>query len=283
MAPRSQPTTRQVRLGAELRKLREAAGMSAREVVGLLSSTSAQMSQVESGLSGVSEERVRRLAVLYACTDGALVEALVAMAADRTRGWWEEYRGVLPPTFLDLAELEHHARSIQVIGTAHVPGLLQTEDYARAVFSYWVPEFVAGEVDPRIEHRMRRKTVITRDGAVEYEAVVHESVLRTRVADRSVARAQLDEILQQTERSNVTVRVVPFDIDGFAGASAALLYLGGPVAALDTVQRDTPYGTAFLDDAAQLLAMRTLFRKVESVALDPVKSRDFIHRLAKEL
>jgi Domain of unknown function (DUF5753) len=79
------------------------------------------------------------------------------------------------------------------------------------------------------------------------------------------------------------LRRVPFDADGFAGASAALFYLGGPVTALDTVQRDTPYGTAFLDDAAQLLVMRTLFRKVESVSLDPLKSRDFIHRLVKEL
>jgi hypothetical protein len=241
------------------------------------------MSQVESGLSGVSEERVRRLADLYGCADAALIEALVGMTTDRTRGWWEDYRAVLPPTFLDLAELEHHARSIQVIGTAHVPGLLQTEDYARAVFSYWVPEFVAGQVEPRVEHRMRRKAVITGEGPVEYEAVIHESVLRTRVADQRVARAQLDEILRQSERPNITVRVVPFETDGFAGASAALLYLGGPVTALDTVQRDTPYGTAFLDDASQLLAMRTLFRKVESVSLEPVNSRDFIHRLAKEL
>lgn len=280
MAPRNQPTARQVRLGAELRRLRDATGMSAREVAGLLSSTSAQMSQVESGLSGVSEERVRRLCALYACADAALIDALVTMATDRTRGWWEEYRGVLPPAFLDLAELEHHARSIQVIGTSHVPGLLQTDGYARAVFSYWVPEFMAGDVEPRVAHRMRRKVVLQK---CSYEAVLHEPVLRTRVADRSIARGQLEWILQESERPNVTVRVVPFDTDGFACASASLLYVGGPVAALDTVQRDTPYGTALLDDAAQLLKMRTLFRKVESASLDPVKSRDFLHRLSKEL
>jgi hypothetical protein len=238
------------------------------------------MSQVESGLSGVSEERVRRLAELYACPDAELIEALVVMATDRTRGWWEEYRRVLPSAFLDLAELEHHARSIQVIGTSHVPGLLQTEDYARAVFSYWVPEFVTGDVEPRVEHRMRRKAVLER---CPYEVVLHEPVLRTRVADRSVARAQLEEIIRQSERPSVTVRVIPFDTDGFGGASSALLYVGGAVSALDTVQRDTPYGTAFLDDAVELLNMRTLFRKVESAALDPVRSRDFIHRLSKEL
>ncbi|MFJ8507256.1 helix-turn-helix domain-containing protein [Streptomyces avermitilis] len=283
MAPRSQPTARQVRLGTELRKLRVSAGMSAREVVGILSSTSAQMSQVEAGLSGVSEERLRRLAALYGCGDEALIEALVAMAAERARGWWEEYRGVLLPEFLDLAELEHHARFLKVIGTAHVPGLLQTENYARAVFTYWVPQPPEHELEAQIEHRMRRRQVLAGDRAVTYEAVVHESVLRTRVADRRVALAQLDELLRQSERPNVTVRVIPFDTDGFAGASAALLYAGGKVPALDTVQRDTPYGSAFLDDASQLLAMRTLLRKVESVSLDSVKSRDFIHRLAKEV
>ncbi|MGW3668509.1 helix-turn-helix domain-containing protein [Streptomyces sp. NPDC005141] len=283
MAPRSQPTARQIRLGAELRKLRDAAGLSAREAARLLSSTSAQMSQVESGLSGVSEERVRRLAALYACADVELIGTLVTMATDRTRGWWEEFRGVLPPGFLDLSELEHHARFMEVISTAHVPGMLQTEAYARAVFAYMVPELPPSELAPRIAHRMRRRVAIERDGAVSYEAILHESVLRTRVADRIAARAQLEEILRQSERSNVTIRVVPFDVDGFAGANASMLYAGGPVPQLDTAKRDAPHGGPFLDAQSQLARFRTLFRKVESASLDPAKSRDFLHRMTKEL
>ncbi|MFI9585837.1 helix-turn-helix domain-containing protein [Streptomyces sp. NPDC052236] len=283
MTARNLPTARQVRLGAELRKLREAAGIAAREVAEVLGTSSAQMSQIEAGNSAVGEERVRRLAAHCACADAELIEALVAMATDRTQGWWEEYRGVLPPGFLDLAELEHHARFLRDISTAHVPGLLQTKDYARAVFAYWVPELPISELEPRVEHRMRRRTVITRDGAVDYEAVIHESVLRTRVADRGAALAQLNELLRQSERRNITIRVIPFDTDGFAGASAALLYAGGAVPALDTVQRDTPYGTAFIDAAAQLMAMRTVLRKVESAALDPALSRDFMYHMAKEL
>jgi hypothetical protein len=257
--------------------------MSAREVVGILSSTSAQMSQVEAGLSGVSEERLRRLAALYGCGDEALIEALVEMATDRTRGWWEEYRDVLPAEFLDLAELESHARFIQVIATAHVPGLLQTEEYARAVFGYWVPPLPDRELELWVGYRMRRQQILLRDSAVPYEAVLHESVLRTRVADRRVARAQLDELVRQSEHPGVSVRVIPFDVDGFAGASSSLMYAGGRVPMLDTVQRDTPYGSAFLDAAAQLHDMRTLFRKVEEASLDPIRSRDFIHRLSKEL
>ncbi|WP_327354738.1 helix-turn-helix domain-containing protein [Streptomyces sp. NBC_01304] len=283
MPPKRLLTARRVRLGAELRKLREATGMKAREAAALLGADSVQMSQIESGVAGVSADRVRRLAAHYACVDEAFIKALVAMATDRTRGWWEEYREVLPPPFLDLAELEHHATSLQVIATAHVPGLLQTEAYARAVFSYAAPELPASELEPRVAHRMRRRVVVERDRAVEYEAVVHEGVLRTRVDDRRTARAQLEEILRQLERPNVTVRVIPFDVDGFAGANTSMVYAGGVVRQLDTAKRDAPHGGPFLDAESQLARFRTLFRKVESASLDPVRSRDFIHRLAKEL
>ncbi|MGW0574444.1 DUF5753 domain-containing protein [Streptomyces sp. NPDC002920] len=274
---------RQERLGRELRRLREAAGLTAREAAHALGTISVTMSRIESGLMGVSEARIRRMATQYACADAQLIDALVEMATDRTRGWWEEYRAVLPPGFLDLAELEHHARFLRVVSTAHVPGLLQTEDYARAVFAYVVPELPPGDLESRVAHRMRRRVVVERDGAVEYEAVIHEGVLRTRVADRRTARAQLEEILGQSERPNVTVRVIPFDVDGFAGANSAMVYAGGSVPQLDTAKRDAPQGGPFLDAASQLLRFRTLFRKVESASLDPARSRDFIHRLAKEL
>lgn len=280
--PRKQPTVRQERLGRELRKLREAAGLTAREAARVLGTISVTMSQIESGVAGVSEVRLRRIAAQYACGDAELVDALAEMATDRTRGWWEEYRDVLPSEFLDLAELEHHARFIQVIATAHVPGLLQTEEYARAVFGYWIPPLPDSELELWVAYRMRRQQLLARED-VPYEAVLHESVLRTRVADRATALAQLGELLRQSERPNVALRVIPFEVDGFAGASSSLVYVGGRVAALDTVQRDTPYGSAFVDASAQLGAMRTLFRKVESASLDTKRSRDFIHRLSKEL
>ncbi|MER5536325.1 helix-turn-helix domain-containing protein [Streptomyces mirabilis] len=280
--PRKQPTVRQERLGRELRKLREAAGLTAREAARVLGTISVTMSQIESGVAGVSEVRLRRIATQYACGDAELIDALVEMATDRTRGWWEEYRDVLPSEFLDLAELEHHARFIQVIATAHVPGLFQTEEYARAVFGYWVPPLPGRDLELWVAYRMRRQQALVRED-VPYEAVLHESVLRTRVADRAVALAQLGELLRQSERPNVALRVIPFDVDGFAGASSSLVYAGGRVPALDTVQRDTPYGSAFVDASAQLQAMRTLFRKVESASLDTKQSRDFIHRLSKEL
>ncbi|MFJ7966093.1 helix-turn-helix domain-containing protein [Streptomyces sp. NPDC096324] len=283
MTMRNQPTARQVRLGTELRRLREAAGKSAREVAGLLGSSSTHMSQIEAGSSGINEERLRRLAAHCACADEELIDALAGMAADRTRGWWEEYRGVLPTSFLDLSELDHHAAFRHDVAVIHVPGLLQTEDYARALFSYMAPELPRNEVDARVSHRMKRRVVIDRPDPIRYEAVIHEAALRIRVGDRAIARAQLEHVLEHSESEHVTVRVIPFEVDGFAGAGSAMGHLGGPVPRLDTVVRDAPHGTGFIDSEAQLAHFRTLFLRVEESSLNPGRSRDFIRKLAKEL
>lgn len=283
MGLRREPTARQVRLALELRRLREAAGLKAREAAALLGVSSTQINQIEYGHSGVSEKRLRSLAAHYACMDETFIDALVEMAADRTRGWWEEYRGRLPSAFLDLAELEHHAAYRADVECLHIPGLLQTAEYARAVFSYRVPELPSDDLDLRVHHRMRRKVIIERSEPVPYEAVIHEAALRIRVSDRTAARAQLAHILDVSEADHISVRVIPFDRDGFAGAWNTMMLTGGAVPKLDSAQRDGPEGTALVDSEAQLGALRTLFRKLEAESLDPERSRDFIGKLAKEL
>lgn len=275
---RREPTARQLRLATELRRLREAAGLTARQAAALLGVSPAQITHIESALAGVSEKRLRRLGSHYSCTDDEFLDALVTMATDRTRGWWEEYRGLLPSSFLDLAELDHHATFLQEVAILYVPGLLQTEDYARAVFSARVPELPDDELELRVEHRTRRQRI-----TIPYELVIHESALRIRVSDRAASRAQLTKLLEVSEADNITISVIPFDLDGFARAASAMTYAGGPVPKLDTVVRDVPHGSAFIDSEAQLSAFRTRFRKVEAVSLDPDRSRDFINRMAKEL
>ncbi|MFG2552243.1 helix-turn-helix domain-containing protein [Streptomyces sp. NPDC048581] len=283
MPPRSNPTARQVRLGTELRRLREAAGLKARDAAAFLNSTSSQMSHVELGIAAISAERVRRLAAHYVCMDEAFLDALVAMATDRTRGWWEEYREVLPQVNLDVAETEHHARCLRDVVITRIPGLLQTPDYARAVFAYMNPGLSEDAVNLKVEYRMRRRTVIEGDNPTPYEAIIHEVALRLRVSDRECSRAQLRQILDLIEQGAATVRVIPTDQDGFAGSGASMMYAGGPVSRLDTGLRDSPAGVAFIDGESQLNRLRALLRRVESASLDPVASRDFIHRLAREL
>jgi transcriptional regulator with XRE-family HTH domain len=283
MPPRSNPTARQARLGAELRKLREAAGMAAREAGAFLGGNQAQISHIEAGRWGVSAERVQRLATLYAASDDKLVEALCAMAEERAKGWWEEYRGVLAPGFLNLAELEHHASYLRSVQTVNLPGLLQTEEYVRAIHSSYTPRLPSGEVDVRVEFRVRRRAVFECDSPPPFMALVHEAALRMRYGGRKVARAQLEFLLEACEWPTVTVRVIPFTCEDFIEATYPLLYAGGAVPQLDTVQMDSPVGGTFVTADAQLKRFAGLMDIAERASLSEHESRRLIHRIARDL
>ncbi|NEA58103.1 helix-turn-helix domain-containing protein [Streptomyces sp. SID13666] len=283
MPPRSYPTARQQRLGAELRKLREQAGMTGSDAAAFLGGERAQISHIESGRYGVSGERVRRLATHYSANDKKLVEALVAMAEERGKGWWAEYRGVLAPSFLDLAELEHHATFLRTVHMLHMPGLLQSEQYARALFSGGITELSPSELDARVEHRLRRRAILERPAPPKLDVVIHESALRLRYAARKVMRGQLDLLLEASEWPAVDIHVIPFDVDELTGSAQPMLYAGGTVPQLDTVQIDAAYGSGFLDVEAQLDNYRVLFRLLSQVALGAEESRRFIHSIAREM
>jgi transcriptional regulator with XRE-family HTH domain len=293
MALRREPTARQMRLAVELRRLREAAGLSAREAAGLLGVGSAQISHIESALAGVSEKRLRSLAAHYACTDEEFIEALAAMATDRTRGWWEEYRGSLPTSFLDLAELEQHAASLREIQFLYVPGLLQTEAYARALYTYRVPELPSEELELRVRHRRQRKVIIEGSDPTPYEAVIHEAALRIRVGDRSASRAQLAHLVESSEANRIAVRVIPFDLDGFGGSWTAMMLAGGTVPRLDTLDnwRKSSYsGPGDGDSCVEItnrltrIAIRDSKTPARAILTFPAEAfTAFIHRLAKEL
>ncbi|MFI9238255.1 helix-turn-helix domain-containing protein [Streptomyces sp. NPDC053079] len=283
MPPRSNPTIRQRRLGAALRQLREQAGMSASDAAALLGVDRTRISNTEAGRFGISPTRVRTLACNYRCPDATLVDALADMAQDHSKGWWEEYRGSLPAFFLDIAELEWHAARIRNALTSHIPGLLQTEDHARAIFDLVIPRLPAGEVDLRVSHRLLRRQVFDRQDAPEYDAIVHESALRMQFGGRDVARAQLRHLLEVSEHDRVSLRVIPFTAGGFPGAGQTILYACGPVRQLDTVQLDTSHGSVFIDSDMQLANYRQLFDAMETCALDETKSRDFIRTVAQQL
>src|ERR1700754_2593415 len=178
MPPRSNPTARQQRLGTELRKLREGAGLSTEQAAALLDTKRTVITSTEAGRHGVSPERVRRIALQYGCADQDLVNALVAMCGDRTLGWWEEYRDVLPATFMDIAELEWRAEGLRVSTMTHMPGQFQTEAYARALFGAAIPPLPVEEFEARVSHRVQRQQAIDRPGAPPYVLVIHEAALR---------------------------------------------------------------------------------------------------------
>ncbi|MBW1597439.1 helix-turn-helix transcriptional regulator [Streptomyces sp. JJ38] len=281
MPQRSTPTARQQRLGAELRKLRERAGLSATDVSTRLGIERTKLSNIETGRSGISAERLRTLACLYECSDPNLIDALAAMTNDRSRHWWEQYRGILPTGLLDLAEAEHHARALLVANAMHVPGLLQTRDYARAVFEQVVPTLPPPQVEHRVAHRIIRQDVLYRESPVPCTAFVHEAALRMLFGGPQTMRAQLKHLIEMSERPHLTLGVVPFSAGAYSGAGQNVAYFTGPVPQLDTVQLDTAHGSELAHSEAQLTKYRTILEAMRKVALPPQASRELVHEIIR--
>lgn len=218
---------------------------------------------------------------MYSCSDERLIDALATMTGGRTRGWWDEYRDLLPTGLLDLAELEHHAVGLRAAAVIHIPGLLQTLDHARAVFQEGVPSLRPYEVEHRLSHRMKRQAILHRDDPAPYSATIHEAALRMQFGGAATARAQLRHLVEMSEQDNVTVRVIPFGVATFPGSGESADYVFGPVPQLDTVQLDTAHGCQFIEAEAKLANYRELMDRVEGSALKPAESRDFIHNIAR--
>ncbi|WP_089101692.1 helix-turn-helix domain-containing protein [Streptomyces hyaluromycini] len=283
MPVRNNPTWRQLRFGAELRRLRERSGLTSTQAAQLLGMRQAQVSNMETGRLGVSAERVRTLACHYDCSDTALVEAIAAMPGYRSRGWWEEYRKILPAVLLDLAELEHHAVRLRTAVTVHVPGLFQTTEYAREIFRQAVPDLPPPDVEHRVSFRVKRQAVLFRDPPTPQQVILHEAALRMRFGGPAVTRAQLKHLLDMNDRADVTIQVIPFTAGTFAGSGQSIYYAEGPVPQLDTVNLDQSHGPVFLDAEAQLDKYRVTLDRLEAVALSPEESQNFIHDILKDL
>lgn len=277
------PSARRRRLGAELRKLREKAGLTATQAARLIGGNQARISNIEAGRYGVSAERVRTLSCHYDCSDIPLVEALANMTGERKHGWWESYREILSPGLLDLAEVEHHGHRLRTAHTSGIPGLLQTPEHAREIMNQVVPPLPRSEAEHRVSFRMKRQAVLDRADPAPYQALIHEAALRMRFGGRAGAERQLRHLLESGSRSHITVRVIPFAAGAFPGAGQPVYYIDGPVPELDTVQLDQAHGPVFLNAQAQLSKYRQLLSRLETLALDENSSRTLIESILKDL
>ncbi len=285
MPTRPAPTERQKRLGSELRRMRLAAGRTTEYAAGLLGLDRTKISNMESGVRATSPERIRILASNYDCADRPYVDALVAMADVRKRGWWQQFRGSLPQGLLDVAELEWFASRLRSYQTVHIPGLLQLGEYARAIFTAALPPLPRSEVELRVVQRLRRQQVLDREQPepVDYVAYVHEWALRMQFGGRRAMREQLLHLCEASERDNVEVRVLPVEAGAFPGAGHAVLYAEGPVSQLDTVQLDSAHGGEFTHSESQLAKYRAHMDWWHTHTLKPQDSRDLIHAIARQL
>ncbi|MEU5018266.1 DUF5753 domain-containing protein [Streptomyces angustmyceticus] len=165
----------------------------------------------------------------------------------------------------------------------HLPGLLQHEDYVRAVFREAVPPLTPEALESRVEFRVRRRAVLDGAEAPECTFLIHEAALRMRFGEDRMIKSQLDHLLNQSDRKNVTIRVMPFAAGGFPSAGSSTLYVSGPVRQLDTVQLDVPTGSAFLSADTHLANYRSVLDRMEERCLGPDPSRDFIRDVMQDL
>jgi transcriptional regulator with XRE-family HTH domain len=229
-----QPTALRIALGAQLRRLREASQITTDEAGQAIRATHSKISRLERGRSGAKQRDVADLLSLYGVTDETEREGLLTLARQaNTPGWWQQYNDILPKWFELYVGLEKAASIIRAYEVQFVHGLLQTEDYARAVILIANAHAPVEEIDRRVSLRMKRQQLLTQPDAPELWAVLDEASLRRPLGGRKVMRAQLEHLLQISDLPNVTLQVVPFD----AGPHAAA---GGPFTILRFPEPDLP-------------------------------------------
>ncbi|KRV48517.1 XRE family transcriptional regulator [Wenjunlia vitaminophila] len=277
MGLRANPSQRQRRLGAELRRLRELSGLSATEAGAFAGLGRAHMSHIEMGRTAIPEEKLRALARAYGCRNTALVDALVAMGQATGRGWWSRYREPFDSAVRDLAELESTARRVRTFQWLYVPGLLQTRAYMHAVFRGAQPDAAQALVDSYVEFRERRSTLLTGEDPPRFHAVIHEAAFSAQFVGPSVMRAQIEHLLELSRLPHVQIQVLPFRTQTYpVGFSAPFVLLDGPVPELDTVFLEHPAPSQFLTDPARLNQYSDAFARLDAVALPPVDPQNAV-------
>jgi transcriptional regulator with XRE-family HTH domain len=248
---RGGPTAQRIVLGAQLRRLREAASITPGQAGDAIRASRSKISRLERGQTGVKKRDLADLLILYGVTGQAEREELLILARQASApGWWQQYNDILPKRLERYIGLERAASVIRTYEVQFVPGLMQTEDYARAVILLSNPGAPPDETDRRVSLRMQRQQLLTEPGAPQLWAVLDETALRRPQGGRHVMRAQFEHLLRLTDLPNVTLQIVPFR----SGPPAAA---GGPFTILRFPEPDLPdvvyiqhlSGALYLDQA----------------------------------
>jgi transcriptional regulator with XRE-family HTH domain len=208
------PTVRRRRLAAELRRLRDQSGLTGDEVAARLGWSASKISRYELARTGLKPADVKKLLDLYG-VGPARKEQLLALAREATeKGWWEAYSDDLPTEYADFIGLEDEATSIWVWQMECIPGLLQTEEYARQISSGYgrLAALPPSMMERRVQVRLMRQEILTRESPPELSVVIDESALLRELADPLVMRAQLERLAEASQMPNVTVRVLPLHV-----------------------------------------------------------------------
>ena len=274
-------------LGDELRQFRDRAGLSTAEAAVFLDCTKGKISRIENGHVPVRAPDLTALLQAYGVDDAAARERLAALArrANRRRreGWWHQYGSVLGDAYRDQIETEAICERVRTYQAQLVPGLLQTEEYGRAVTvasRIWqTPE----EVEQFVRVRLTRQQRLTGESPMEYWAILAEGALRQQVGGPAAMRAQLEHIAAMAELPHITVQVLPFSRGVHPGMFGPYVLLSFPqVASLDLVLTETPTGNIWIEREADVARYQELFDTARTTALPATESLGLIRRIAKE-
>jgi transcriptional regulator with XRE-family HTH domain len=218
--PGSGPTVRRMLIGAQLRRLRTEQGISREEAGEAIRASAWKIHRLENGQVSFKERDVVDLLRLYGAADPGEVASFVILAREANQpGWWHHYGDVLPQWFRAYVDLESAAVLIRSYEAQFVPGLLQTEEYMRAVIQGALLDDTPDVAEQRVQLRLTRQQLLDREDAPRLWAVVDEAALRRPVGSREVMRTQLERLIEAAELPNVTLQVLPFA----AGAHPAMV------------------------------------------------------------
>ena len=279
------PSLRRRRLAAELRRLRDQSGLSISEVAEKIGWQVSRISRIETRQLGITAPDLRKLLDIYAVEDGAYRGELAELARRANeRGWWQSYpRNVIPSEYGDLIAVEAEAATIRSYQPEVVPGLLQTPGYARAVIRAGRRADTAAEIDRRVEVRLERQAILARTDPAppRISVVLNEAVLRRRVGDPGVMREQLQFLIAERDRGNLSVQVLPFD----TGAHPSMVGPFTMVTFLDpgdlgVVYLEHPTSSLFLETPEEIRAYEEFWDSIQSDAYSPDDSRAFLRTYA---
>ncbi|MET9515128.1 helix-turn-helix transcriptional regulator [Streptomyces sp. NPDC002994] len=270
MALRTSTTERQRRLGAELKKLREQAGLNVTDGGAFIGMGRAHLSHVEAGRTAIPTDKLRKLCHSYGCTSAPYIDALVSMSETDGKGWWTEYRRLLKPPALDLAELEAAANSLASYESLFIPGVLQIADYTRAIFRSSQQDWSDKDREKAVQFRMDRQKILTTDQPPALHAVIHESALHVRFGNADVRRRQLLHLVRMAKLPHVIIQVLPFTAEGLSAFSTPFLLVESHQSTLHTVLAETHAASAFLHDADSFTKYRSHFHRLAAAALPPL-------------
>ncbi len=267
---RSWPSIRLRRMAAQLRELRAESGMTQEDVSERTGIDRSTLYRLEGAQQRPQRSTLIQLLDLYRVEDPRRGELLTLLREAGQRGWLQQYRSELPEVYSDYIGFEDEARSISNYQSLLIPGLLQTEDYARALIHGTWPHAPGGEVENRVAARMERQALLDREDPPRLWAIMDEAAVRRQVGGRQVMHAQLDRLRNAAVRPNITVQVIPFDAGSHPGMDGAFVVLDFPDPADQSiVYIESAAGSLFLEEDAQIRRYILMFDHLRAAALRP--------------